>query len=125
MQLPGFVDNPYPYMRRAAVFAVTSRSEGFSLVLVEAMACGVPVVSTDCPGGGPAEVLQGGRWGRLVPVDDEAALAEALARALDAPRRGEARRRALDFSVDAAVTAYLKLLAPTAAAEVRTQGVVT
>jgi len=125
VQLPGFVDNPYPYMRRAAVFAVTSRSEGFSLVLVEAMACGVPVVSTDCPGGGPAEVLQGGRWGRLVPVDDEAALAEALARALDAPRRGEARRRALDFSVDAAVTAYLKLLAPTAAAEVRTQGVVT
>lgn len=77
------------------------------------------------PGRGAAEVLQGGRWGRLVPVDDEAALAEALARALDAPRRGEARRRALDFSVDAAVTAYLKLLAPTAAAEVRTQGVVT
>ena len=67
VDLPGFVANPFAWMARARVFAVSSIYEGLSMVLVEAMACGTPVVSTDCPHG-PRELLEDGRWGRLVPV---------------------------------------------------------
>ncbi len=82
--LPGFDINPYKYMKRASVFVLSSRMEGFGNVLAEAMALGIPVVSTDCPGG-PAEILENGKWGDLVPVGDVAALAEAIERALIAP----------------------------------------
>src|SRR3546814_4932521 len=71
--LAGFHANPYTWMSRAGVFVLCSRWEGFGNVLVEAMACGAPVVSTACPSG-PEEILEQGRWGRLVPVGDAAAL---------------------------------------------------
>jgi len=104
--LPGFVDNPLPFMARSAVFALSSRFEGLANVLVEAMACGCPVVSTDCPVG-PAEVLARGRYGRLAPVGDERAFARALLATLAGPPdRRELRERAARFSVEAAVSRY-------------------
>lgn len=108
--LPGFVANPYAYMARASVFALSSAWEGFGNVLVEALACGCPVVSTDCPSG-PAEILDHGVYGRLVPVGDDAALAAAILATLDAPP--DARRlqaRAANFSVERAVDRYSELL---------------
>ena len=84
VELPGFVANPFAWMARARVFAVSSIYEGLSMVLVEAMACGTPVVSTDCPHG-PREVLEDGRWGPLVPVGDAGALAGAILETLRDP----------------------------------------
>jgi len=84
VRFTGFLANPYPYLRQADLFAHSSRWEGLGIVLVEALALGTPVVATDCPSG-PAEILEGGRVGRLVPVGDAAALAEAMAETLDAP----------------------------------------
>jgi len=108
--LPGFVENPYKYMKRAAVFVLSSRWEGFGNVLVEAMALGTPVVATDCPSG-PAEILEGGKWGQLVPVGNETSLARAIILALSKPvNAGELRSRAQLFSVDGVVQLYLDLL---------------
>jgi glycosyltransferase involved in cell wall biosynthesis len=84
--LPGFDPNPYRFLSRAAVFALSSQYEGLPTVLIEALALGTPVVATDCQTG-PREILQGGVLGRLVPVGDAAALAEALGHTLDAPRQ--------------------------------------
>jgi len=107
---PGFAANPFRFMARAGVFALSSRWEGFGVVLVEALACGCPVVSTDCPSG-PAEILEHGRWGALVPVGDPARLAEALAAALDDPEDADARRRrAADFAPERALPAYAQVL---------------
>lgn len=106
----GYADNPFAWMARAAVLAVSSRNEGFCNVIAEALACGCPVVSTDCPSG-PAEILDGGRYGRLVPVGDAAALANALAATLAAPREAERlRARGAHFGSEIAVTAYERLL---------------
>ncbi len=80
--MPGFVRNPYPFLKRAAVFALPSRLEGMSIVLVEAMVLGVPIVATDCESG-PAEVLDGGRYGVLVPPDNTHALVDGLSRLLN------------------------------------------
>ena len=82
--LPGYAANPYAYMARAAVYVLSSRHEGLGNVLIEALACGCPCVATDCPSG-PREILDDGRYGRLVPVGDAAAMADAIARTLDAP----------------------------------------
>jgi glycosyltransferase involved in cell wall biosynthesis len=109
--LPGFVANPFAYMRRAAVFALSSRWEGLPTVLVEAMACGTPSVATDCPSG-PREILDHGRWGTLVPVGDASALARGLDAALGCRRPPDVARRAADFSIDRAVDQYLKELFP-------------
>ncbi len=77
VDLPGFVSNPYPYMAHAGLFVLSSRWEGLPTVLVEAMALRTPVIATDCPSG-PREILKGGQYGRIVPVDDPAALALAM-----------------------------------------------
>lgn len=108
--LPGAVDDPLPFMARAAVFVLSSVWEGMPGALIEAMACGCAVVSTDCPGGS-AEILEHGRLGPLVPPRDTAALALAMRHALDRPPpRDHLRARAMHYSVRAAADATLDLL---------------
>ncbi len=109
VELPGFIAEPYPYMGHAALFVLSSRTEGLPGALIEAMACGTPVVSTDCPSG-PAEILENGRWGRLVPVGDFETLAVAMAATLDGQEHPSVEHRALDFGVDRAVAGYLEAL---------------
>lgn len=107
--LPGFVDNPYPYMSRAGLFVLSSRWEGLPTVLVEALYCGAPVVATDCPSG-PREILADGRHGRLVPVADVPALAAAIDAGLDGrtPRPTEASWR--PYALETVVDQYVDLL---------------
>lgn len=113
ISMPGFVENPYAFMSRASVFVLSSAWEGFGNVVAEALACGCPVVATDCRSG-PREILDNGRYGRLVPVGDHEAMAKAILEALenpDYPADREARlQRAMEFSVDVAVERYLKVL---------------
>jgi glycosyltransferase involved in cell wall biosynthesis len=114
VRMPGFVDNLYAHMARAAAFVLSSAWEGLPGVLIEAMACGCPVVSTDCPSG-PAEILDGGRFGRLVAVGDASGMADAIALALDQGRGDATQRaqeRARDFSVERATSAYQAVLFP-------------
>lgn len=109
ISMPGFEGNPYRYMKRAAVLVLSSRWEGLPTVLVEAMACGTPVVSTDCPSG-PREILEEGRHGTLVPVGDARSLARAIEARLDAPRIPSATARARTFCVDVALERYARVL---------------
>ncbi|PQJ97014.1 glycosyltransferase [Chromatium okenii] len=110
LALPGFVANPFPWLARARVLALSSRREGFGNVLIEALALGTPVVATDCPTG-PREALGNGRWGKLVPVGDAAALANALH---DSLRDSAARRsqpEAIEpYRVEIASAAYALFL---------------
>lgn len=116
VRLPGFSDDVAQWMARADLFVLSSAWEGFGNVIVEAMACGTPIVATDCPSG-PAEILEDGKWGRLVPVGDAAALAAAMAASLDDSSPPDVMARAAAFSVDRAVDAYLTLLDPVAASD--------
>ena len=110
VDLPGFDPNPFVYMSRSRVFVLPSKYEGFGNVLPEAMACGTPVVSTDCRSG-PREILEDGRWGRLVPVGDWHAMAEAILDTLDNPIPSDQLiSRASDFSSDASIDRYLEVL---------------
>jgi len=110
VSLPGFAKNPFAYMSRAAVFVLSSTTEGFPNVLSEALASGCPVVSTDCPSG-PREILEDGKWGELVPVGDVDALAAATGRTLqNPPAPNLLKQRAAFFSVDRAVGQYLDTL---------------
>ena len=110
--LPGFVANPFAYMRCAAVFALSSRWEGLGNVLIEALACGCPVVSTDCVAG-PAEILRNGEYGPLVPVGDDAALASAILATLDdPPPRPRLVARGMQFTADRVTEHYAGCAGP-------------
>lgn len=107
--MPGFSKHPLSAMKAADVFVLSSRYEGLGLVLIEALACGTPVVSTDCPFG-PSEILEGGRYGRLVPIEDPEALAIAIAETLRDPSdRAALAARGRSFSMDGCAAAYLNL----------------
>ncbi len=104
--LPGGVPDISPWLHYADVFVVSSLYEGFGNALVEAMAVGCQVVSTDCPFG-PREILRAGAYGKLVPVADAPAMAQAITETLQAPiDRDELKRRSLDFTVKASMQAY-------------------
>ncbi|WP_420961622.1 glycosyltransferase [Brucella sp. IR073] len=106
----GYVNDPQACYAVADLFVLSSTSEGFGNVLVEAMAAGVPVVSTDAPHG-PREILDNGRYGMLVPVGDAPALAEAMAHMLDNPTpEAELKRRAADFGITPIGDRYEALL---------------
>ena len=107
--LPGFVDNPFPYMKYAAVFVLSSLWEGLPNVLIQALALGAPVVATDCRSG-PAEILEGGKYGPLVPVDDDERLAEAIVNVLDTPTLPVDEQWRSKFSQETASAQYLELL---------------
>jgi len=111
VRLAGQVAAAPAYMARAAVFALSSAWEGFGRVLVEALAVGCPVVSTDCPSG-PREILAGGAFGPLVPVGDAEALAAAIVSVLERPPdRHALRQRAREFTLERGVERYLEVLA--------------
>lgn len=106
----GFRPDPTPFYQTADLFVLSSNFEGFGNVIVEALACGTPVVSTDCPSG-PAEILENGRYGRLVPVNDPSALAEAIEAALaETPNKAQLQQRAAEFSPAIAARQYLDLM---------------
>jgi glycosyltransferase involved in cell wall biosynthesis len=108
----GFQDNPLPWMREATLLALPSRREGLPNVLIEALACGTQVVATDCPGGS-AEILEDGKYGQLVPVDNPAVLAEAMLRSLNGTFRiapETLKARAEDFTVEKAAGEYMRVV---------------
>ncbi len=108
--LPGFVEAPYRFMAHADVFAFSSRWEGLGFVIIEALAVGTPVVATDCPSG-PSEILDNGRYGALVAIGDDAAMAAQIERQLDAPPPPEfLRQAAAPYTVSASADAYLQAL---------------
>jgi glycosyltransferase involved in cell wall biosynthesis len=110
VDLHGFVENPYAYLSRADAFVLSSRWEGLPTVLIEALACGCPVVATDCPSG-PREILEGGLYGTLVPVGDAAALCDAMYQVLKTrPAKQLLREHAMNYSVDRAASRYIELL---------------
>lgn len=106
--LPGFEHNPYRFMNRSAVLALSSSWEGFGVVLVEALALGLPVVSTNCTYG-PAEILCNGKYGALVPVGDHEAMAQSLLSALENPVR-KCASHIQQFTIRTVASEYLSLI---------------
>jgi glycosyltransferase involved in cell wall biosynthesis len=107
----GEVGDPFGIMMRARLAVCASLYEGLGNAVIEALACGTPVVSTDCPYG-PAEILQGGRYGTLTPVGDAPAMAAAIGDALHAvPDRAALRARGLNYSAARAAERFLEIIA--------------
>ena len=106
IHLPGYAANPFPHYARARLFVLASHFEGFGNVLIEALACGTPIVATNCPGG-PRDILQHGAFGTLAPTHDPAALAQAMLAALAAPKQPQNLiNRAHDFDSPKIATLY-------------------
>jgi len=112
LDIVGFVENPYAYMSKADVFVSSSINEGLPTVVIEALACGCPVIATNCPGGS-SEILQNGEYGTLVPVGNAAAMGDAIYNVLTGittyPRE-QLLKRAQDFSLEKAIANYRKTL---------------
>jgi len=112
VRLPGFDPNPYAYMGRAGTFVLSSVSEGLATVLIEALACGTAIVSTDCPHG-PAEILENGKYGKLVPPGNPDSLAQALCASLTNKQdSAQLRGRAENFNLSSIGQQYLTYLFP-------------
>ena len=108
VSLPGFTTNPFAMISRANAFVLSSRWEGFGNVIVEALACGTPVIATDCHSG-PAEILGNGEYGTLVPVGNTQSLAQAMLKEIsNPPSHKKLQERANDFSVEKIVPQYLE-----------------
>jgi glycosyltransferase involved in cell wall biosynthesis len=110
LDFPGFQKNPFAWLSRSSLFVLSSRWEGFGIVIVEAMALGIPVVSTDCPNG-PSEILKDGRYGLLTPVGNPDALAEAMIRTLQKPLPAEELKSAAeDYSTEKISEDFIRTL---------------
>ena len=109
VDLPGFAENPYKYMASASVFVLSSQWEGLPTVLVEALATGVPLVSTDCESG-PREILRNGQFGRLVPVGDVIQMARAIEATLNQPKNQLSVAAWQPFTLDSVAEQYLCVL---------------
>ncbi len=109
VELVGWRADPTPWYRAARLVAIPSRTEAFGMVVVEALAHGLPVVSTRC--GGPVEILDGGRWGRLVEIGDPRAMAAAIEAGLDDPGDPAERFvRAAEFSAEIGIARWAELV---------------
>lgn len=110
IDLPGFVEAPYAYLAQASLFAFTSLWEGLGFALIEALAIGIPSVSTDCPSG-PREILGNGKYGPLVPVGDHVSLATAMLQTLRNPLpKAALQEAARPYEIENATSAYAKAL---------------
>lgn len=109
VDMPGFVNNPYVFFRKSTLFVLSSVWEGLPTVLIEALACGTSVISTDCPSG-PREILQDGRWGTLVQVGEEIPLAKAIVESLDRPKTLPNESSWAPFSLENSISKYHSLL---------------
>lgn len=109
VDLLGFVKNPLAYFKKADLFVLSSRSEGLPGVLIQAMACDLPIVSTDCISG-PSEILENGKYGRLVPVGDVDAMAKAMYDSLNENSHPDVKIRAMDFTISNSVDKYLEIM---------------
>ena len=109
VDLPGFVKNPYAYMARASLFVLSSRWEGLPTVLIEALCCGIPVVSTDCPSG-PREILRDGKYGQLVPVGDVESLTRAIKTTLEEKTLRPPSESWQPYELGTVVNQYINLL---------------
>jgi glycosyltransferase involved in cell wall biosynthesis len=114
VDMPGFMESPYPFMARASVFVLSSLYEGLPNVLIEALAIGTPSVSTDCPSG-PQEILEGGKYGPLVTMGDHEAVAQAVAELLMDRAKAQAfvdasRASLLRFTPEAVLDAWVEVL---------------
>ncbi len=107
--MPGFVENPWKFMSKADVFVLSSKWEGLPTVLVEALALGMKVVSTDCEFG-PRELLQDGKLGWLTPTGDAPAMAETIIKALDTEKKDVRMEDLEAFRLSVAVKRYMALL---------------
>jgi glycosyltransferase involved in cell wall biosynthesis len=113
VSFPGFINNPFNYMKNSGLFVLSSAWEGLPNVLIEAMACGVPVVSTNCASG-PDEILESGKYGELVPVGNSDLLSQAIVKGVEKKNNIDyclkLVQRSMDFSTNSIVTKYLETL---------------
>ncbi len=110
MKMPGYMSNPYQYMKHSDVFALSSNHEGLPNVLQEAMACGCKIISTDCPSG-PKEILSNGSYGKLIPVNDVDAMASAITASINENiDKNKLYRQASYISLDKIVNTYIKFI---------------
>jgi glycosyltransferase involved in cell wall biosynthesis len=105
IDLPGFVSNPYAYMKQADCFVLSSDYEGLPNALIQAMACGCPVISTDCPSG-PREILKEGEYGHLTPVGDANSLTDAIIKCLSGDQRKPPKTWLEQFEVEFVAEQY-------------------
>lgn len=109
VSLPGFVENPYAYMKSATMFVLSSLFEGLPTVLIEALYCGTPVIATDCHSG-PREILEDGKYGQLVPVRNTPMLAKSIETYLTRPPLPPSQECCIPYMVDSVVNQYIKAL---------------